>query len=115
MNARKVSHLFVASGAVKWNDPKNFPWTMGWTPSYQGEGRTRYPVSGRRLSRQSNLSDNLCDPAFGIVAQQILGMDGKPTADAAAWQSRRAGWERGRLRLALRDFSTRRAIADLSV
>ena len=38
MNARKVPQLFVASGAVKWNDPKNFPWTMGWTPSYQGEG-----------------------------------------------------------------------------
>jgi branched-chain amino acid transport system substrate-binding protein len=38
MNARKVPQLFVASGAVKWNDPKNFPWTMGWAPSYQGEG-----------------------------------------------------------------------------
>jgi branched-chain amino acid transport system substrate-binding protein len=38
MNARKVPQLFVASGAVKWNDPKNYPWTMGWAPSNQGEG-----------------------------------------------------------------------------
>ncbi|HXW24345.1 MAG TPA: ABC transporter substrate-binding protein [Xanthobacteraceae bacterium] len=38
MNARKVPQLFVATGATKWNDPKNFPWTMGWSPSYQGEG-----------------------------------------------------------------------------
>jgi branched-chain amino acid transport system substrate-binding protein len=38
MNARKVPQLFVATNAAKWNDPKNFPWTMGWAPSYQGEG-----------------------------------------------------------------------------
>jgi len=38
MNARKVPQLFVASGATKWNDPKHFPWTMGWAPSYQSEG-----------------------------------------------------------------------------
>jgi len=38
MNAKKVPHLFVASGAIKWNDPMNFPWTMGWAPSNQGEG-----------------------------------------------------------------------------
>ena len=38
MNSKKVPQLFVASGATKWNDPKHFPWTMGWSPSYQGEG-----------------------------------------------------------------------------
>ena len=37
MNTKKVPQLFVASGASKWNDPKNFPWTMGWQPSYQSE------------------------------------------------------------------------------
>ena len=35
VNAKKVPQLFVATGATKWNDPKNFPWTMGWLPSYQ--------------------------------------------------------------------------------
>jgi branched-chain amino acid transport system substrate-binding protein len=37
LNARKVPQLFVATGASKWNDPKDFPWTMGWQPSYQSE------------------------------------------------------------------------------
>ena len=39
MNARKVPQLFVASGATKWGDPKHFPWTMGFQPNYQSEGR----------------------------------------------------------------------------
>jgi ABC-type branched-subunit amino acid transport system substrate-binding protein len=34
-----VPQLFVATGATKWGDPKNFPWTMGWQPNYQSEGR----------------------------------------------------------------------------
>jgi ABC-type branched-subunit amino acid transport system substrate-binding protein len=38
MNQMKVPQLFVATGATKWNDPKNFPWTMGWQPNYQTEG-----------------------------------------------------------------------------
>ena len=36
---KKVPQLFVATGATKWNDPKHFPWTMGWQPSYQTEAR----------------------------------------------------------------------------
>jgi branched-chain amino acid transport system substrate-binding protein len=39
MNMKKVPQLFVATGATKWNDPKVFPWTMGWQPSYQSEAR----------------------------------------------------------------------------
>jgi len=39
MHERKVPHLFVATGATKWNDPKNFPWTMGYQPNYQTEGK----------------------------------------------------------------------------
>src|ERR1700751_725179 len=38
-NAKKVPQLFVATGASKWNDPKDFPWTMGWQPSYRVEAR----------------------------------------------------------------------------
>ena len=37
LNAKKVPQLFVATGATKWNDPKHFPWTIGWQPSYQSE------------------------------------------------------------------------------
>jgi branched-chain amino acid transport system substrate-binding protein len=39
MNQQKVPHLFLATGATKWGDPKNFPWTMGFAPSYQAEAR----------------------------------------------------------------------------
>src|ERR1035437_6439924 len=39
LNDNKVPQLFVATGADKWNDPKNHPWTMGWQPSYRVEAR----------------------------------------------------------------------------
>ena len=39
LNENKVPHVFIASGADKWNDPKNHPWTMGWIPSYRIEAR----------------------------------------------------------------------------
>ena len=39
VNAKKMPHLFVATGATKWDDPKRYPWTMGWQPNYQTEGK----------------------------------------------------------------------------
>ena len=48
VNAKKVPQLFVATGATKWNDPKNFPWTMGWLPSYQSEAN----VYAKYLTRE---------------------------------------------------------------
>jgi branched-chain amino acid transport system substrate-binding protein len=39
LDIKKVPQLFVATGATKFGDPKNFPWTMGWQPTYQTEGR----------------------------------------------------------------------------
>ncbi|MFL6653409.1 MAG: ABC transporter substrate-binding protein, partial [Sulfurifustis sp.] len=39
MNDRKIPQLFVATGATKWGDYKNYPWTMGWQPNYQAEAR----------------------------------------------------------------------------
>ena len=39
LNEKKVPQLFVATGATKFGDPKNFPWTMGWQPTYQTEGK----------------------------------------------------------------------------
>ncbi|MBV1698773.1 MAG: ABC transporter substrate-binding protein [Hyphomicrobiales bacterium] len=39
LNDNKVPQLFVATGADKWNNPKKFPWTMGWQPSYRIEAR----------------------------------------------------------------------------
>jgi len=59
MNQMKVPQLFVASGATKWNDPQNFPWTMGFQPSYQTEGRiyARYTLA------------NVKDAKIGILFQ----------------------------------------------
>ena len=37
LNERKVPHLFIGTGATKFGNPKNFPWTMGWQPTYQAE------------------------------------------------------------------------------
>ncbi len=39
LNEKKVPQLFVATGATKWGDPKHHPWTMGFQPNYQSEGR----------------------------------------------------------------------------
>jgi len=39
LNQKKVPQLFAATGASKWDDPKHFPWTIGWQPNYQMEGR----------------------------------------------------------------------------
>ena len=48
VNAKKIPHLFVATGATKWNDPKNFPWTFGFNLSYQTEGE----IYGRYLLKE---------------------------------------------------------------
>ena len=50
MNQQKVPHIFVATGATKWNDPKNHAWTMGWQPNYQTE-------IGRASCRERVLTD----------------------------------------------------------
>jgi len=39
LNNKGVPQLFLSSGASRFNDPKNFPWTMGWLPNYVVEGR----------------------------------------------------------------------------
>ncbi len=59
MNQQKVPHLFVATGATKWNDPQHFPWTMGFQPNYQTEGRIY----------ASYILKNIPDAKIGILYQ----------------------------------------------
>jgi len=59
MNEKKVPQLFVATGATKWNDPKNFPWTMGFQPNYQTEGHVY----------AAYILKNLPDAKVGILYQ----------------------------------------------
>jgi ABC-type branched-subunit amino acid transport system substrate-binding protein len=60
MNVKKVPQLFVQSGATKWNDPKEYPWTMGWPPSYQDEARiyARYIQKQKPNARIAVLCQN---------------------------------------------------------
>jgi branched-chain amino acid transport system substrate-binding protein len=60
VNAKKVPHLFVATGATKWNDPKNFPWTFGFNLSYQTEGEiyARYLLKNKPAAKIAILYQN---------------------------------------------------------
>jgi len=60
MNAKKVPQLFVQTGATKWNDPHNFPWTIGWQPNYQNEARiyAKYILRERPDARIAVLYQN---------------------------------------------------------
>jgi branched-chain amino acid transport system substrate-binding protein len=53
VNAKKVPHLFIGGGGSKWNDPKRFPWTIGFQPSYSVEGRAygEYVAAKRPLAK----------------------------------------------------------------
>jgi ABC-type branched-subunit amino acid transport system substrate-binding protein len=97
MNAKKVPQLFVASGATKWGDPKNFPWTMGWQPNYQSEGRIyakyildHFPSSKIAVFWQNDdagkdqvkgLRDGLGDKAGMIIADKSYEVS-DPTIDS---------------------------------
>ena len=59
MNAKKVPQLFVATGASKWGNPKQFPWTMGWQPDYNTEGQIYAKY----------LLTNLKDPKIAVLYQ----------------------------------------------
>jgi branched-chain amino acid transport system substrate-binding protein len=97
LNTRKVPQLFVASGATKWGDPKNFPWTMGFQPNYQSEGRifAKYILEHNPNARigvlyqnddfgkdvLKGLKDGLGDKASLIVAEANYEIS-DPTADS---------------------------------
>src|SRR6266851_10181227 len=49
LNAKKVPQLFVSSGAAKWNDPGNFPWTIGFTPELMKQARPNADIWGRDI------------------------------------------------------------------
>jgi ABC-type branched-subunit amino acid transport system substrate-binding protein len=93
MNQKEVPQLFVATGATKWNDPKNFPWTMGWQPSYQTEGRiyAKYLLHEKPNSKIAILYQNddygkdyvkgLKDGLGGQAAAMIVGEQGYETTE----------------------------------
>jgi ABC-type branched-subunit amino acid transport system substrate-binding protein len=60
VNAKKVPHLFLATGATKWSDPKHFPWTLGFNLSYQAEGQiyARYLLKNKPNAKIGILYQN---------------------------------------------------------
>jgi len=59
MNAKKVPQLFVATGASKWGNPKEFPWTMGFQPDYVTEANIY----------AKHILANVKDPKIGVLMQ----------------------------------------------
>src|SRR5271155_471740 len=98
MNAKKVPQLFVQSGATKWNDPKEFPWTMGWQPNYQNEARiyAKYILKERPNARIAvlyqnddygkdylkGLKDGLGDKAASMIVAEESYEVSEPTIDS---------------------------------
>jgi ABC-type branched-subunit amino acid transport system substrate-binding protein len=98
LNGKKVPQLFVASGATKWNDPKNFPWTMGWQPNYQNEARiyARYILREKPNARigvlyqnddygkdyLKGLKDGLGDKAASMIVAEDAYEVAEPTIDS---------------------------------
>lgn len=97
MNAKKVPQLFVATGATKFGEYKSFPWTMGWQPPYQSEGRSyaKYLLSAKPEAKIAVLyqnddfgkdllkgfKDGLGDKAALIVAEESYEVS-EPTIES---------------------------------
>lgn len=97
MNARKVPQIFVATGATKWGDPKAFPWTMGWQPTYQHEAHiyAKYLLQNKPEARIGILFQNddygkdylkgfkegLGDKAAKMIVAEVSYEVGDPTVD----------------------------------
>ena len=98
VNAKKVPHLFVATGATKWGDPKNFPWTIGFQPSYQVEARiyARYILKNKPNAKIAvlyqnddygkdyvkGLKDGLGDKAKSMIVAEVSYEPSDPTVDS---------------------------------
>ncbi|TMH89156.1 MAG: ABC transporter substrate-binding protein, partial [Betaproteobacteria bacterium] len=107
MNLRKVPQLHVATGATKWNDPKNFPWTMGWQPNYQTEAqiyarhilKTRPDAKIAVLYQNDDygkdylkgLQDGLGDKARSMIVAEASYEVSDPTVDSQIVQLQSSG------------------------
>ncbi len=98
VNVKKVPHLFLATGATKWGDPKNYPWTIGFQPAYQVEARiyARYILQNKPDAKIAvlyqnddygkdyvkGLRDGLGDKARGMIVAEASYEVTDPTVDS---------------------------------
>jgi branched-chain amino acid transport system substrate-binding protein len=107
MNSMKVPQMHVATGATKWNDPKNFKWTMGWQPNYQTEGRiyakhilATKPNAKIGILFQNDdygkdylkgMEDGLADKAKTMIISKVSYEVSDPTVDSQIVQLQASG------------------------
>ena len=107
VNQKKIPHLIVASGASKWGNPKQFPWTMGWQPDYHTEGliyathllaTNKSPKIG--ILRQNDdmgndyldgFHEGLTDTLKKFIVSDVTYEAKDPTVDSQILQIRNAG------------------------
>ena len=110
LNTKKVPQLFVATGATKWNDPKDFPWTMGWQPNYQSESQiyAKYILKNKPNAKIAvlyqnddygkdylkGLKDGLGAKAASMIVIEESYEVSQPTIDSAHRQAEVAGRRR---------------------
>jgi branched-chain amino acid transport system substrate-binding protein len=98
VNAKKMPHLFLVSGATKWGDPQNFPWTMGFSATYQAEMKIyakyilqNYPSAKIGVLYQNDdygkdylkgLKDGLGDRASKMIVSEVTYEVTDPTVDS---------------------------------
>jgi len=107
LNAKKVPQLFAATGASRFSDPKNFPWTMGYNPNYFVEGRIygQYIIKNHPNAKIGILYQNddlgrdylngikagLGDKAAGMIVAEASYEVSDPTIDSQILKIKDAG------------------------
>jgi branched-chain amino acid transport system substrate-binding protein len=107
LNVKKVPQLFAATGASRFTDPKNFPWTMGFNPNYQTEGRIyaryilkNYPNAKIGILYQNDdlgrdyltgMKDGLGDKAKTMIVSEASYELTDPTIDSQIVQMKTVG------------------------
>jgi branched-chain amino acid transport system substrate-binding protein len=107
MNEHKVPQLFVSTGATKWDDPKGHPWTIGWQPNYQSEGRiyAAYILQNKPDGKigvlyqdddfgkdyLKGLTEGLGDKAKSMIVVAVSYETTDPTVDSQILSMRAAG------------------------
>ena len=107
MNQKKVPQAFVATGATKWNDPRSFPWTVGWQPNYQTEGRiyaqhilqnnpkakigVLYQNDDYGKDYLKGFKDGLGDKAASMIVKEVSYEVTDPTVDSQIVQLQASG------------------------
>jgi len=88
VSQNKVPHLFIGSGAREWDDPKQFPWSMGFAPAFEAEGRAfgSYILQHYPHAKVGVLAVNLDLGRDGLQGlQEVLAQNGGAIVVQVAW------------------------------